>query len=90
MKREAKRNQRVLNLSAKEFDLLVFFMRHPNQVLSKSQIIESVWEWDYSGEDNIVEVYMHNLRKKLVRSNSEAPLLHTVRGAGYILREQQP
>lgn len=90
LKREAKRNQRVINLSAKEFDLLVFFMRHPNQVLSKSQIIESVWEWDYSGEDNIVEVYMHNLRKKLVRSNSEAPLLHTVRGAGYILREQQP
>lgn len=90
LKREAKRNQRVINLSAKEFDLLVFFMRHPNQVLSKSQIIESVWEWDYSGEDNIVEVYMHNLRKKLVRSKSEAPLLHTVRGAGYILREQQP
>lgn len=87
LKREAFRGERQLNLSAKEFDLLVYFLKHPNQVLSKSQIIEAVWEWDYSGEDNIVEVYMHNLRKKLQYEKSEPPLLQTIRGAGYILRK---
>jgi len=87
LKREAHRGERQLNLSAKEFDLLVYFLKHPNQVLSKSQIIERVWEWDYSGEDNIVEVYMHNLRKKLQYNKSESQLLQTIRGAGYILRE---
>lgn len=87
LKREAYRGERQLNLSAKEFDLLVYFLKHPNQVISKSQIIERVWEWDYSGEDNIVEVYMHNLRKKLQYNKTESQLLQTIRGAGYILRE---
>lgn len=87
LSRQAQRGKSTLNLSAKEFDLLVFFLRHPNQVLPKSRIIEAVWEWDYNGEDNIVEVYIHNLRKKLKRTATQPQLLHTVRGAGYILRE---
>lgn len=87
LSREATRGEDILNLSAKEFDLLAFFLKHPNQVLPKSRLIESVWEWDYDGEDNIVEVYIHNLRKKLQRRKESQSLLHTVRGAGYILRE---
>ncbi len=87
LKREAHRGDKTLNLSTKEFDLLTFFMHHPNQVLSKSRLIEAVWEWDYDGEDNIVEVYIHNLRKKLSYNDAQPRLLHTVRGAGYILKE---
>lgn len=87
LKREAHRGDKTLSLSTKEFDLLTFFMHHPNQVLSKSRLIEAVWEWDYDGEDNIVEVYIHNLRKKLSYDDSQPRLLHTVRGAGYILKE---
>ena len=87
LKREAQRGEKTLNLSTKEFDLLAFFMNHPNQVLSKSRLIEAVWEWDYDGEDNIVEVYIHNLRKKLTYDEDQPRLLHTVRGAGYILKE---
>lgn len=87
LKREAHRGKKTLNLSTKEFDLLTFFLHHPNQVLSKSRLIEAVWDWDYDGEDNIVEVYIHNLRKKLSYSASEPRLLHTIRGAGYILKE---
>ncbi len=88
LKREATRGERVLNLSTKEFDLLAYFLQRPNQVLSKSRIIENVWEWDYDGEDNIVEVYMHNLRKKIQGPDKQPKLLHTVRGAGYILKEK--
>jgi len=87
LSRQATRENIPLNLSSKEFELLVFFLQHPNQVLSKPRIIEAVWEWDYAGEDNIVEVYVHNLRKKLQRQPHQTPLLHTVRGAGYILKE---
>lgn len=86
LSREAHLDGQELNLSVKEFDLLVFFLKHPNEVLSKSRLIEAVWEWDYDGEDNIVEVYIHNLRKKLKQAG-QAQLLQTVRGAGYILRE---
>lgn len=87
LKREAHRGKKTLNLSTKEFDLLTFFMNHPNQVLSKSRIIEAVWDWNYDGEDNIVEVYIHNLRKKLSSNGAQTRLLHTIRGAGYILKE---
>lgn len=89
LSRQVQRAGRPLNLSTKEFDLLVCFLRHPNEIISKSRIIETVWEWDYNGEDNIVEVYIHNLRKKLKRNTSQTQLLHTVRGAGYILREAE-
>lgn len=89
LSRQVQRAGRQLNLSSKEFDLLVCFLRHPNEIISKSRIIETVWEWDYNGEDNIVEVYMHNLRKKLKRNTSQTQLLHTVRGSGYILREAE-
>jgi DNA-binding response OmpR family regulator len=86
--REVWRAGKSINLSAKEFDLLVYFLRHPNQVLSKPRILESVWHWDFEGDDNIIEVYIHNLRRKLQTAHDQPKLLYTVRGAGYALRSE--
>jgi DNA-binding response OmpR family regulator len=72
-------------LTAKEFDLLEFMLRHPQQVLSRDQILEAVWGYDFMGESNIIEVYIRALRIKLEDNNSKR-LLHTVRGVGYVLR----
>jgi DNA-binding response OmpR family regulator len=77
-------NQKV-ELTAKEFDLLEFILRHPQQVLTREQILETVWGYDFVGESNIIEVYIRALRIKLEVSNSQR-LLHTVRGVGYVLR----
>jgi DNA-binding response OmpR family regulator len=77
-------NQKV-ELTAKEFDLLEFMLRHPQQVLTREQILETVWGYDFVGESNIIEVYIRALRIKLEVSNSQR-LLHTVRGVGYVLR----
>lgn len=83
--REVYRDQRLIQLTAKEFDLLEFLMRHPRQVLTREQILEKVWGFDFIGESNIIEVYMRALRLKL---EAAAPkrLIHTVRGVGYVLR----
>ena len=78
--------QRV-DLTAKEFDLLEFMLRHPQQVLTRDQILESVWGYDFMGESNIIEVYIRALRIKLEVHNPKR-LLHTVRGVGYVLRSQ--
>jgi DNA-binding response OmpR family regulator len=79
-------NQKV-ELTAKEFDLLEFMLRHPQQVLTREQILEAVWGYDFVGESNIIEVYIRALRIKLEVSNSQR-LLHTVRGVGYVLRDR--
>lgn len=85
--RQVFRGEREIQLSAKEFDLLELFMRHPNQVLTRDLIFEHVWEYDFGGESNIIEVYIRYLRTKL--EEDEAPrLLQTIRGVGYVLREQ--
>jgi DNA-binding response OmpR family regulator len=76
--------QRIV-LTAKEFDLLEFMLRHPQQVLSRDQILEAVWGYDFMGESNIIEVYIRALRIKLEDNNSKR-ILHTVRGVGYVLR----
>jgi DNA-binding response OmpR family regulator len=60
-------------------------LRHPQQVLSRDQILEAVWGYDFMGESNIIEVYIRALRIKLEDNNSKR-LLHTVRGVGYVLR----
>jgi two-component system, OmpR family, response regulator MprA len=80
--REAWRGDRALDLTATEFDLLRHFLRHPRQVLSREQLIDSVWTGDVES-DNVVAVYIGYLRHKL----GEPGLLHTVRGAGYSLHE---
>ncbi|MEM7538060.1 MAG: response regulator transcription factor [Chloroflexota bacterium] len=79
------REDQEIHLTAKEFDLLELFMRHPNQVLTRDQIFEHVWEYDFDGESNIIEVYVRYLRTKLETGN-QARMIQTVRGVGYTLR----
>lgn len=84
--RLASRSGRVISLTAKEYELLELFMRHPRQVLTRDLIYDHVWSYDFGGESNIIEVYIRYLRQKL-ELNGETRLIHTVRGMGYVLRE---
>ncbi len=84
--RQARRGERVIDLTAKEYDLLHLFLRHPRQVLTRDQIFDDVWDYDFGGESNIIEVYVRYLRTKL-EAAGEPRLIHTVRGVGYALRE---
>lgn len=84
--RSASRGGRRLALTPKEFDLLVLFMRQPRRVLDRATIFSDVWPEEVDEVSNTVEVHVHNLREKLHRPG-EAPLLHTVRGSGYVLCE---
>jgi two-component system response regulator MprA len=79
-------NGRRIELTAKEYELLELFMRHPQQVLTRDIIYDRVWGYDFGGESNIIEVYVRYLRQKL-EHHGESRLIHTVRGVGYILRE---
>jgi DNA-binding response OmpR family regulator len=83
--REVYRGNQLIELTAKEFDLLELLLRHPRQVLTRDRILELVWGYDFMGESNIIEVYIRALRLKLEANNSKR-LLHTVRGVGYVLR----
>lgn len=85
--REVFRGDRAIQLTAKEFNLLGYLMDHYFQVLTRSQILETVWGYDYMGSSNIIEVYIRYLRRKL-EADHEPRLIHTVRGVGYILREK--
>lgn len=86
--RRAQRGERVIDLTAKEYELLELFMRNPRQVLTREQIYDNVWGYDFGGESNIIEVYVRYLRQKL-EVGKEPRLLHTVRGMGYVLREDE-
>jgi two-component system, OmpR family, response regulator MprA len=85
--RELRVGERRVELTAKEYDLLELFMRHPNQVLTREVIYDRVWGYDFGGESNIIEVYVRYLRQK-IESGGEPRVIQTVRGAGYILREE--
>jgi two-component system, OmpR family, response regulator MprA len=85
--RETRRGQRCFELTAKEYDLLHYLARHPRQVLSRDQILQEVWGYDFGGDDNILEVYIGYLRKK-TEAGEEPRLIQTVRGVGYVLREE--
>ncbi len=85
--REVRRGNRKLDLTAKEFDLLELFMRHPRQVLTRELIFDRIWGYDFGGESNIIEVYVRYLRQKM-EAEGEPRLLQTVRGYGYALREE--
>jgi DNA-binding response OmpR family regulator len=82
LSREVARDGRPVHLSAREFELLVHFMRHPNQVLSREQLLSGVWGYDFDPQTNVIEVYVGYLRKKLGRPGHPAPI-ETVRSAGY-------
>jgi two-component system OmpR family response regulator len=73
-----------IQLTATEFELLRYLMRNPRRVLSKAQILDRVWNYDFGGQANVVELYISYLRKKI--DANRAPMIHTMRGAGYVLR----
>ena len=83
--REVYRDRQLIQLTAKEFNLLEMLMRHPRQVFTRDQILEKVWGYDFMGESNIIEVYVRSLRIKL-ETGGQKRLIHTVRGVGYTLR----
>lgn len=84
--RQVKRGNRFIQLTAKEYDLLELFLRHPRQVLTREVIFDRVWSYDFGGESNVLEVYIRYLRQKL-EAEGEPRLIHTVRSVGYVLRE---
>jgi two-component system response regulator MprA len=85
--RETRRGDRRFELTPTEFDLLHYLMRHPRQVLQRAQILEEVWGYDFGGDDNVLEVYIGYLRRKTEQAG-EPRLIQTVRGVGYVLREE--
>lgn len=85
--REVKRDGRAIELTPREFDLMLHLLRHPNQVLSREQLLDAVWGFDYYGDTNVVDVYIRYIRKK-VDQDENNKLIHTVRGVGYVLKEQ--
>jgi OmpR family response regulator NblR len=84
--RRALRNGRSIELTMKEFELLKYLMAHPREVLTREQILENVWGYDFMGESNVIEVYIRYLRLKIEDEGGKR-LIQTVRGVGYVLRE---
>jgi two-component system OmpR family response regulator len=78
------RGDRIVEMSRTEFNLLEFLMMNVGRVVSKQQILEHVWQYDFDGESSVVETYISYLRKKLDRLGP--PMIHTLRGVGYVLR----
>ncbi|QYK50832.1 MAG: response regulator transcription factor [Anaerolineales bacterium] len=85
--RQAHRGEGELNLTLTEFNLLHLLLRHPRQVLERDRILSEVWGYDFGGNDNVLEIYIGYLRKKLEAEGSPR-LIQTVRGVGYVLREE--
>ena len=83
---EVYRGDRAIELTAKEFELLRYLLNHPRQVLTRDQILDRIWGYDFIGDSNIIEVYIRYLRLKL-EAEGESRLIQTVRGVGYVLRE---
>ncbi|MFF5055916.1 response regulator transcription factor [Micromonospora sp. NPDC000663] len=81
---EVRRADQLITLTATEFELLRYLMRNPRRVLSKAQILDRVWNYDFGGQANVVELYISYLRKKI--DAGRAPMIHTLRGAGYVLK----
>lgn len=87
-RREVRRAGKIIELSPREFSLLELLLRHPKQVLTRTQIIEHVWNFDFYSETNVVDVYIGYLRRKVDRG-FDNHLIHTVRGVGYRLSEEE-
>jgi two-component system OmpR family response regulator len=81
---EVRRAGQAVSLTATEFELLRYLMRNPRRVLSKAQILDRVWNYDFGGQANVVELYISYLRKKI--DAGRPPMIHTLRGAGYVLK----
>lgn len=85
-RRQVRRGEREIELTAREYDLLLMFIKNPHQVLTRERLMEAVWGFDYEGESNVLEVYIGYLRQKL-EAGGEKRIIHTVRGVGYVLKE---
>jgi DNA-binding response OmpR family regulator len=81
------RSDKEIDLTAKEYALLEYFMRNPNEVLTRAMIAEHVWDYTFDSFTNIIDVYVNYLRKKVDR-DYDKKLIHTVRGVGYVLKEE--
>ena len=81
---EVTRAAQEIALTATEFELLRYLMRNPRRVLSKAQILARVWQYDFGGQGNVVELYISYLRRKIDRGRE--PMIHTLRGAGYVIK----
>jgi DNA-binding response OmpR family regulator len=86
LNREVTRGGRRINLTAKEFSLLEYLLRNPNRVLTRDQIINHVWNFDFDDNTNVINVYIRYLRGK-IDEGTGVKLIHTIRGVGYILKE---
>lgn len=86
--REVVRDNTLIDLTPREYDLLIYLMQHPKQVLNRDQILENVWGFDYYGDTNVVDVYIRYLRQKIDKPFSN-PLINTIRGVGYSMRESK-
>lgn len=84
--REVMRGNKSIELTPREYDLLLYLMKNKERVLEREQILNAVWGYDFYGDTNVVDVYIRYLRKKIDTEN-EHPLIHTVRGVGYVLKE---
>lgn len=84
--RQVRRRGRAIDLTMKEFELLRYLMEHPREVLTREQILENVWGYEFVGESNVIEVYIRYLRIK-IEDEGDKRLIQTVRGVGYVLRE---
>jgi len=81
---EVSRAGQLIDLTATEFELLRYLMRNPRRVLSKAQILDRVWSYDFGGKSSVVEIYISYLRRKI--DQGRTPMIHTVRGAGYLIK----
>jgi heavy metal response regulator len=84
--RKAKRGDTVIDLTAKEYGLLEYFLRNPNKVLTRTMIAEHVWDYTFDSDTNVIDVYVNHLRNKIDKDTFKK-LIHTVRGIGYILKD---
>ncbi|KJH72779.1 response regulator transcription factor [Aliterella atlantica] len=84
--RQVFRGKRLIELTAKEFDLLEYLLMHPQQVITRDRILQQVWGYDFMGDSNVIEVYIRYLRLKL-EATGDARLIQTVRSVGYVLRD---
>ena len=86
--RQVRRAGKVISLQPREFRLLEYLMRHSGQVVTRTMLLENVWDYHFDPQTNVIDVHISRLRSKIDRA-FPMPLLHTVRGAGYMLREPE-
>jgi DNA-binding response OmpR family regulator len=85
--REVKRGNTSITLTPKEFDLLVYLLMNKNKIVTRDNILNDVWGYEFEGETNVIDVYIRHLRKKIEDNSADTTIIQTVRGVGYTIRE---